>query len=44
MYNKNIIISDTTLTTTNLKNSYKQKISLPFHKAYHVANIKIEAI
>ena len=44
MYNKKVIISNATLTTTNLKNGYKQKNSCLSHETYHVAHIKIEAI
>ena len=43
MYNKKIVMSDATIKiATNLKNSCKD--SLLFHKIYHVAKMKIEAL
>ena len=46
MYNKKIVMSDATIKiATNLKNSCSlYNYSLLFHKIYHVAKMKIEAL
>ena len=45
MYNKKVIIKDANLTiAANLKSSYKYLNSVIFHKIYHMANMKTEAL